>query len=111
MDEKSICWELSEIIRQDFDVSVHGLISVNDVSVARDICNATVHVSVLGTPQQQEAVPALLKMHAPRLRGRLARNVVLRHVPVLYFKIDDAIEEGSRVVEILNQLEKDFPTS
>ena len=39
------------------------------------------------------------------LQAELARHVVLKYTPHLVFHLDDSIERGSRVLEILRDLE------
>jgi ribosome-binding factor A len=40
------------------------------------------------------------------LQRELAKRVVLKYTPHLNFKLDDSIERGSRVLEIMQDLEK-----
>jgi ribosome-binding factor A len=40
----------------------------------------------------------------------VARGVVLKYTPHLKFVIDQSIERGNRVLEILDELEKTSPT-
>jgi ribosome-binding factor A len=39
------------------------------------------------------------------LQRELAKRVVLKYTPHLHFKLDDSIERGSRVLEIMQDLE------
>jgi len=40
------------------------------------------------------------------LQAELSRHVVLKYTPHLIFHLDDSIERGARVLEILQGLEK-----
>jgi ribosome-binding factor A len=40
------------------------------------------------------------------LQRELAKRVVLKYTPHLNFKMDDSIERGTRVLEIMRDLEK-----
>jgi len=42
------------------------------------------------------------KLIASQLQTELARHVVLKYTPILIFHLDDSIERGARVIEILS---------
>ncbi len=83
------------------------LVTVNQVDVTPDLKHAHVYVSVLGSKGRKEVLP---KLEASRvqLQGALSKHVVLKYTPHLVFHLDDSIERGSRVLEIMQQIE---PTS
>ena len=62
-----------------------------------------VYVSVLGTGAG--TVLAQLEAHRVPLQTQLARHVVLKYTPHLIFHLDDSIERGTRVIEILQKIE------
>lgn len=94
--------ELSGIIAREITFP-DGLVSINHVDVTSDLKNAHVFVSVLGA--KGAAVIKGLEMHRPALQAALARNVVLKYTPHLTFHLDDSIERGTRVIEILREIE------
>ena len=97
--------ELSGIIARE--ISFEGsLVSINHVEVASDLKNAHVFVSVLGA-QSGEGVLNKLEEHRPALQAELARRVTMKFTPHLLFHLDESIARGSRVVEILQQIDSD----
>ena len=98
--------ELGEIIRRELPISEAGLITVNEVGVAPDLKSATVFVGVIGTPEQRKKAANLLEKESKRIQGFIGRAVVLKYTPHLKFVIDEAIERGNRVLEILDEIEK-----
>ena len=102
--------EVGEVIRREIPISEAGLLTVNEVGVASDLKSATVFVGVIGTPEQRKKAAVLLDKEAKRLQSLVGRAVVLKYTPHLRFVIDQAIERGNRVLEILGELEKDSPT-
>jgi len=102
--------ELGEVIRREIPMSEAGLLTVNEVGVASDLRSATVFVGVIGTPEQRKKAASLLDKESKRLQGLVGRAVVLKYTPHLKFVIDQSIERGNRVLEILDELEKDSPT-
>jgi len=104
--------ELGEIIRRELPMSEAGLITVNEVGVAPDLKSATVFAGVIGTVEQRKRAAALLEKESKRIQSLVGRAVVLKYTPHLKFVIDEAIERGNRVLEILDELEKsDAPHS
>jgi ribosome-binding factor A len=98
--------EIGEAIRREFHVSECGLISVNDVDVAGDLKSATVFISILGHPDQQKRGFQMLNEHRVRIQGLVARAIVLKFTPKLKFAFDDSIVRGNRVLQIIEELEK-----
>lgn len=103
--------ELGEIIRRELPLAEAGLITVNEVGVAPDLKSATVFVGVIGTPEQRKKAANLLEKESKRIQGMIGRAVVLKYTPHLKFVIDEAIERGNRVLEILEEIEKTSPPS
>ena len=101
--------ELGEIIRRELPLAEAGLITVNEVGVAPDLKSATVFVGVIGTPEQRKKAANLLEKESKRIQGMIGRAVVLKYTPHLKFVIDEAIERGNRVLEILEEIEKTSP--
>ncbi len=101
--------EIGEIIRREIPLDEAGLISINDVLMSSDLHSATVYVGVLGTKQQKQKAGALLSHERGRIQGMLGRSIVLKNTPTIRFIVDDSIERGNRVLDILNELDKTTP--
>ena len=96
---------LSDLIRGMKDPRVAGLVSVARVEVTQDASLARVYISVMGTEEQRKDTMGALGHAAGFLRSRLGDQLTIRHVPELQFLLDRSIEEGDRVVQLINQLE------
>jgi len=96
---------VGEGIRSELPVDQAGLITVNDVDLSPDLRHATLYVSILGTPEQQQAGLALLRQHRGRLQSRIAHEVVLKYTPHLRFVVDESVTRGNRVLKIIDELE------
>lgn len=103
--------ELGEILRREIPMSEAGLLTVNEVGVAADLKSATVFVGVIGTTEQRKRAATLLDKESKRIQGMIGRAVVLKYTPHLKFVIDESIERGNRVLEILDELEKSNPSN
>jgi ribosome-binding factor A len=101
--------EIGETIRREFYVADVGLISVNDVDLAGDLKSAMVYISILGNADQQKRGFTQLTEHRIRIQGLVGRAVVLRYTPTLRFLLDDSVVRGNRVLQIIEELEKNSP--
>jgi ribosome-binding factor A len=84
-----------------------GLVTVNDVEPAGDLKSATVFISIFGGTDQQKRGLDLLTQNRTRIQGLMAKSVVLKYTPTLRFVIDDSVVRGNRVMQIIEELEKE----
>jgi ribosome-binding factor A len=96
--------ELMELLQREMKDPRIGFATITRVETARDLGSAKVWVSVLGTPEEQQAALKALTDAAPWLRRQLGGRLTIRHVPQLVIRHDDSIEAGDRVLRLLNEL-------
>jgi ribosome-binding factor A len=95
--------ELSGIIARE--ISFEGaLVSINHVDVTSDLKNAHVFVSVLGAGAGADVMNKLAS-HRGTLQAELARHVTMKYTPHLIFHLDNSIERGARIIEIIQEME------
>ena len=94
--------ELSATITREINFG-GALVSVNAVDVTPDLKNAHVFVSVLGTTGT--TVIGQLEAHRSALQAAIAKHVSLKYTPHLVFHLDDSIERGARVIEIMQEID------
>ena len=98
---------LSEIIRRDYPPDKLGLITVNDVDVTKDLTLATVFIGVVGSDPQKKAAVNRLANDRRQIQSDLARKIVLKNTTILRFRLDESVERGNRVIDILEDLDKE----
>jgi ribosome-binding factor A len=101
---------IGEAVRREFNVDDVGLVTVNDVDVGGDLKSAVVFISVLGNAGQQKRALLVLHENRVRLQGLMAKSVVLKYTPTLKFVVDDSIVRGNKVLQIIDELEKESPS-
>jgi ribosome-binding factor A len=62
-------------------------------------------VSVIGQPEEREHSLAALRRALPYVRHLLGQRVRLRRIPELHLKLDETAERGTRVLQLLADLE------
>ena len=99
--------ELAGLVERLTPPAPNMLISVTEVSASVDLRNATVGISIFGGEKGERAeVFRLLASRRADFQRHLARTLAFKHTPVLTFKPDLRLEQGDRVLELLNQAEK-----
>jgi ribosome-binding factor A len=81
-----------------------GFVTVTGVRTTKDLSQATVFVSVLGSEEEQERTLAGLQSAHGVLQAQLARALGTRRTPVLTFEYDPAIERGIRLTKMIDEL-------
>jgi ribosome-binding factor A len=98
--------EISGMLQRDLKDPRLGFITVTGADITRDLRHAKVYVSVLGDQEQQDEALAALRRAAGFIRGEFTRRAHLRVAPELTFHMDEAIDRGARIFELLHQIEQ-----
>lgn len=97
--------EIAVILREELSIEEVGLLTVNAVGVGRDLRSAIVFLGFVGTNAQRRRAPEVLAERSGLIRARVGASVRLKFTPELRFQIDDSIEQGNRVIALLDELE------
>ena len=96
--------ELSSILAYELkNPNITGMLSVTKVKITPDFKYAKVYVSLLNSKDVDKTMEGL-KESACFIRSRIAKEVNLRITPELVFEIDDSLEYGARIDNILKGL-------
>ena len=101
--------EISQLIlRGDVkDPRVTTFLSVNRVEVTSDLGYAKVYVSSFVPDGQLKLGVAGLNSAAGYIQGQIAKKLRIRQFPKLTFVVDEGMKKGFKIVQILNDLEKE----
>ncbi|NNC74584.1 MAG: 30S ribosome-binding factor RbfA [Acidimicrobiia bacterium] len=84
-----------------------GFVTVTGVDTAPDLRHATVFYSVLGDEDEFAETHEALEHAAPHLQSIVARQVRMKYIPKLHFKVDETIERAMRINRILHDIEEE----
>jgi len=98
---QEICQLLQENVN---DPRLKSLISVTQISTSPDLKNAKVLISVLGDKNESKEVLTGFKSAAGYFRHELSKRIKIRSIPELTFQLDDSIERGSRVLNLIDKV-------
>lgn len=101
--------EISQLIlRGDVkDPRVNTFLSINRVEVTNDLCYAKVYVSSFLTDGQVQTGVNGLNSAAGFIQGQIAKKMRIRQFPKLQFVMDEGMKKGFKMVQKLNELEKE----
>jgi ribosome-binding factor A len=93
-------------VRDKLSVEDHGLITITDVEVSKDLRTAKVFYSVIGVRNQEEEAGNVLERIRRDLQNELAKQVRMKYTPQLNFKADHSTERGVQIIKLLDDLDK-----
>jgi ribosome-binding factor A len=101
--------QIGEVIRREFSVEEVGVISVNEVGMSSDLHSATVFVGIIGSVAQRKKALDVLHKDRKRIQTIVGHEVVLKYTPQLKFVADESAEKATRVLAIIDEIEKKSP--
>jgi len=94
---------LSELLRSIKDPRINqGMISVTKTETTGDLRYCKVFLSVYGLKSEKELKKGL-KSASGWLRRELGHKLSLRYTPELIFELDNSIEHGAHINEIISK--------
>lgn len=104
---ETIKHEVSHQIRFGLkDPRLTDLVSVLKVDTTGDLRYAKVYISVYDTDEKKQQVIDILNKAAGFMRKSVGKNLKTHYTPELLFQLDDSLEYGAHIDEILRDLNK-----
>lgn len=97
--------ELSILLLQEARDPRLADVTVTDVEISPDLRHARVYVSLMADEQAKRKALKGLERATGFLKRELAARVALRRIPDLTFHLDESMERGQRIMELLHQIE------
>jgi ribosome-binding factor A len=104
--------QVAELLHQEISLLIQrrardprlNFVTVTGVEVTPDLRVAHVYVSVLGNEDDVKRSLAGLEGAAGFFRHELGASLSLRYLPELDFRLDDSLEQGFRIDQLLDSL-------
>lgn len=97
--------EIGEIVSRELGDPRVGFSTITSVETTPDLRHAKVWVSVIGQPADRTATIAALRRAMPFVRHELGTRLRIKRIPELHVQLDDTAERGTRVLQLLSELE------
>ncbi|MEX1170556.1 MAG: 30S ribosome-binding factor RbfA, partial [Chloroflexota bacterium] len=97
--------EIGSIITRDVADPRVGFATITSVETTPDLRHAKVWISVIGQPAERDATMVALRRAMPFIRHELGTRLRIKRIPDLHVHLDDTAERGTRVLQLLSELE------
>ena len=96
--------EISRILALELnDPRLSSLISITEVRTSRDLRSAKVYFSVLGDEDAKQDAKTALESAGGFIHRTMKRNLNLKFVPFLSFQLDESIELGADMLDLISR--------
>lgn len=96
---------ISEVINRDVkNPCISGILTVTRVDITKDLRQAKVFISVIGTDEQKAETIKALQSAAGFIAVTASKKVVMRFFPSLTFRLDEGVNKHVRIQEILKEI-------
>ena len=89
------------------DPRIPMMTSVLEVRMSSDLTHATVFLSVYGSQQEKRECMEAVNRASGFIRSQIAKRIKLRVAPELHFKLDESIEKGMDLMNLIDRTIKE----
>lgn len=100
--------EIAQIVSYELEDPRLMMVTVTDVRLSADKRAARVYVTIAGDEAEHKSALAALKHAAPYVRKQLGLSLNLPRTPEIHFVRDRVEEEGERVDQLLQEIEREW---
>ena len=105
---KTLMKEISDIIQKEVkDTRIQGIVSITDIEMSHDNSFAKVYFSVFATDEEKKNLTIeALEENVSKIRYEVGKRIRLRLTPELKFILDDSLERGAKVSELIDKISR-----
>jgi ribosome-binding factor A len=100
--------EISQIVGYELEDPRVTAVTVTEVRVSDNLRAARVYFTVAGDEDEHRLALKALRHAAPFVRKRIGLSLNLPRIPEIYFVWDKVEEQGERVDQLLDQIERQW---
>jgi ribosome-binding factor A len=100
--------EISTILERNYTFD-GCFVTVHDARPTEDMRQCFVYVGILGKPHQQRAIIEKLTKERAFIQRDLYKRVKMRSSPQLFFRLDQSVERGVPLLNIIENLPPPLP--
>jgi ribosome-binding factor A len=98
---------ICEMLLRDLNDPRLESVTITEVEVTADLKLATVFFSAMGNRSREETSLHGLQSATGYIRKKLGKELRLRYVPDLLFKVDQSFEYGSKIDRLIRTLQEE----
>ena len=96
--------EISDLVTRELKDPRVGFVTFTRVELSDDLRHAKVFVSRIGAEPEKARTLQGLSSATGYIRRHLGRALHLRYTPQISFLLDDSLEHGAKIAQLLRQL-------
>ena len=96
--------EISKLIQHGLKDPRIGFATITSIELSDNLKHAKVHVSILGNAQEREDSIEGLNSAKGYIRSCLGKNLYIKFVPELHFRLDQTADHVEKITKILSDL-------
>ena len=103
---------VNELIKREISSLLHTryqnqatLITITGVETAPDLRKARVYFSVLGDASDEQQATLFFKRKDSEIRKMISKAIILKYLPALEFVLDQSIQRGVEINQIIEDLD------
>lgn len=98
--------EISKMIVSEIkDPRISGVVSITRVDTTADLSYARVYISIYGTDIDKRNTLKAMSSARGFIQKELLHRLSIRSMPSLSFRLDETIEQGNEILELLDSLD------
>lgn len=101
--------EIGTILSREAKDPRIGFVTITEVETTPDLRHARVWVSVIGPAERLDETLRALQHTMHFVRRELGTRLRIKRIPELHVQLDDSAERGTRVLNLLDGLERGAP--
>ncbi|EFD93260.1 30S ribosome-binding factor RbfA [Megasphaera lornae] len=98
--------EVSAMLLREIKDPRVGFVTVTDAKITGDLREATVYVSLYGSPEEKRATLQVLRQSAGYFRTAVGKRLGIRYAPSITFAEDTSLDYGMKIDRLLRDVEK-----
>ena len=102
--------EIGSIIQRDLKDPRIGFVSILDVRTSPDLHEARVYVSAFADKEEKRKTIKGLKSASGFIHQEIKKRLRLRYIPNITFELDDSIEKGAHILELIDKISREEKT-
>jgi ribosome-binding factor A len=99
--------EVADMLRREVKDPRIGMVSITEVNLSKDLRYAHIYYSVIGEEKAVSDSTVGLKKATGFIQRQLGHRLCLRYTPIIDFRFDSSLEQGSRMEQIIRDLSLD----
>ncbi len=99
---------LSEVIKTAVkDPRMAPLVTVTDVDITKDLHQAKVYISIIGSDKEKRDTLEALTSAAGFIGVNASKKVVMRYFPTLTFHLDTSVDEQVKIDALIEKIHRE----